>query len=122
MPCFSVCIKEDKIILKIYEDQDFYNNKNIDKKYPYISYLTITNFSSINDFKNQINLNNHKFNYPMNNCLLNNLEIIKISDYLPDINSFFNEIYNELSFKIKKVDIDKTINHDINDNENIKIK
>ena len=122
MPCFSVCIKEDKIILKIYEDQDFYNNKNIDKNYPYISYLTMTNFSSINDFKNQINLNNHKFNYPMNNCLLNNLEIIKISDYLPDINSFFNEIYNELSFKIKKIDIDKTINDYINDNENIKIK
>ena len=118
-------IKEEKNVFKniVFEDKEFYNNKNIDKKYPYISYLTITNFSSINDFKNQFYyLVNDKYNYPMINCLLNNLEIIKISAYLPDINSLFNEIYNELAFKIKKEDIEKTINDYINDNENIKNK
>ena len=101
----------------IYEDKQFYNTNNIDNKYPFITYFTITNFSSINDFKNQFNyLINDKYNYPMINCILNNSEIMKITSNLPFINSFINEIYNELVLKIKKEDIDKKINNFVGEN------
>ena len=118
-------IKEDKNDYKniIFEDKEFYNNKNIGKNYPYITYLTITNFSSIDDFKNQFYyLNNEKDKYPMINCILNNLEIIKISSYLPFINSFFNKIYNELALKIKKEDAGKEIKKYISENLQNEIK
>ena len=106
-------IKEEENDFKkiIFEDTDFYNNKNIDNKYPFMPLLTQTNFCSITDFENQFNyLMTDKENYPMIICLLNNLEIIKISSHLPFINSFINEIYNELILKIRKEDISKTIN------------
>ena len=97
-----------KIIL---EDKEFYNMKDVDKKYPYISYLTLTNFCSVHDFKNQFNyLINDKNNYPMINCLVNNLDIVKVSSYLPGISKFINLVYNELVLKIRKEDLDKKIN------------
>ena len=110
----KIGIKDDdmnefkKIII---EDKEFYNMKDVDKKYPYISYLTLTNFCSIHDFKNQFNyLVKDKNNYPMINCLVNNLDIVKVSTYLPGINKFINHIYNELVLKIKSEDLDKKIN------------
>ena len=93
----------------ITEDKYFYN-KNLDKNYPFMSYLTETNFCSINDFKNQFYyLINDKDNYPMINCILNNLDIIKISSNLHYINSFINEINNELILKIRKEEAEKKI-------------
>ena len=106
-------LKNDKDEFKkiILEDKEFYNMKNVDKKYPYISYLTLTNFCSIHDFKSQFNyLINDKNNYPMINCIVNNSDIVKISTYLPGINKFINNIYNELVLKIKSEDLDKKIN------------
>ena len=101
-----------KIIL---EDKEFYNMKNVDKKYPYISYLTLTNFCSVHDFKNQFNyLVNNKNNYPMINCLVNNLDIVKISSYLPGISKFINHVYNELVLKVRKEDLDKQLNDLLN--------
>ena len=103
-----------KIIL---EDKELYNNKNMHKKYNFISYLTLTNFSSINDFKSQFyNFINDKNNYPMTNCILDNYDIIKITKNLPYINKFLNKVYNELVLKIKKEDLDKTINSILSDN------
>ena len=115
----KIYTKEEKNEFKniIIEDKKFYNTNNIDKKYPFISYLTINNFSSINDFKNQfLYLINDKYNYPMINCILNNSEIITISNSFPFINSFINEIYNELVLKIKKEDINKEIKDILKEN------
>ena len=95
----------------IIEDIYFYNDKDIDNNYPFMSLLTHTNFCSITDFEKQFNyLMTDKDNYPMIICLLNKLEIIKISSNLAFINSFINKIYNELILKIRKEDICKTIN------------
>ena len=95
----------------IIEDIYFYNDKDIDNNYPFMSLLTHTNFCSITDFEKQFNyLMTDKDNYPMIICLLNKLEIIKISSNLAFINTFINKIYNELILKIRKEDICKTIN------------
>ena len=97
-----------KIIL---EDKEFYNDRNIDKKYKFMQYFTITNFSSFLDFKNQFfYLINEKSNYPLINCILYNTEIMTVTTNLSFINSFINEVYNELALKIKKEDSDKKIN------------
>ena len=94
----------------IFEDKELYNSNDINNRYSFISYFTITNFSSINDFENQFKyLINDKNNYPMINCILNDSEIIKLSNILPVINSFINEVNNELILKIKKNDMDKKI-------------
>ena len=92
------------------EDTELYNDRNINNKYSFISYLTITNFSSINDFESQFKyLINDKNSYPMINCILNDSEIIKLSKNLPYINSFINEVNNELILKIRREDVDKEI-------------
>ena len=115
----KIKIKEENNEFKkiIFEDKNLYNDKNIDKKYKFIQYLTISNFSSITDFKNQfLYYVNEKHNYPMINCILNNTEIMTITSNLPYINSFINEVYNELVLKIKKEDLDKKINVLLSDN------
>ena len=112
-------IKDSKNEFKkiMFEDNEFYNDKNIDKKYKFMQYFTITNFSSLRDFKNQFfYLNNEKNNYPLINCILNNMEIMTVSSNLPYINSFINEVYNELALKIKKEDLEKKINALLNEN------
>ena len=105
----------------ITEKKKFYNDINIDKKYPFIQYLTLTNFSGIDDFKQQfLNLVNEKSNYPLINCLVNNDDIIVLSKNIAFINEFFNEINNELTLKIRRDDVEKNIGMLLS--ENIKIK
>ena len=101
----------------IIENKEFYNEKNIEKKYPFIKYFTLTNFCGIDDFKNQfLYLTQDKFNYPLINCLMNNDDVITIIRYLPFINKFFNEISNELMLKIKREDINKNIKSILSEN------
>ena len=94
----------------IFEKNEFYNKNQ--KKFPFISYLTSTNFCTFEDFKNQflffIN-GNDIYNYPLINCILNNDDIIELINYIPTINLFINHIYNELVLKISKNDIKKKI-------------
>ena len=107
----------------IIEEKKFYNENNVDKNYPFIKYLTITNFCGIEDFKNQfLYLINDKLNYPLINCLINNDDIITISKNIVFINEFFNEINNELMLKIRSNDIEKTIGTFLNENIKDKIK
>ena len=105
----------------ITEDKKFYNENDIEKEYPFIKYLTLTNFCGFDDFKNQFNyLTNDKSNYPLINCLVNNGDMITITKNLPFINSFVNEINNELMLKIRNDEINKTIGSVLS--ENIKNK
>ena len=96
-------------------------NKNIEKKYPFIKYLTLTNFCGIEDFKNQfLYLITDKLSYPLINCLINNDVIITLIKNILFINDFFNEINNELLLKIRSDDVDKKIEDFLS--ENIKNK
>ena len=105
----------------ITEEKKLYNDKNIEKKYPFIKYLTLTNFCGIEDFKNQfLFLITDKLSYPMINCLINNDVVITLIKNLPFINDFFNEINNELLLKIRNDDADKKIEDFLS--ENIKNK
>ena len=117
----NIIFKNNELRNIIIENKNFYNGKNVEKEYPFIKYLTLTNFCGIDDFKNQFNyLINDKSNYPLINCLINNSDIITISKNLPFINSFFNEINNELMLKIRSDDINKTAGEILN--EDIKSK
>ena len=117
----NIIFKNNQLRNIIIENKNFYNGKNVEKEYPFIKYLTLTNFCGIDDFKNQFNyLINDKSNYPLINCLINNSDIITISKNLPFINSFFNEINNELMLKIRSDDINKTAGEILN--EDIKSK
>ena len=105
----------------IMEEKKFYNKNDVEKEYPFIKYLTLSNFCGIDDFKNQFTyLTNDKSNYPLIDCLINNGDMITITKNLPFINSFFNEINNELMLKIRSDDIDKSIGAVLS--ENIKNK
>ena len=115
----NVLFKNNEFKKLITEEKKFYNENKIENKYPFIIYLTLTNFCGMEDFKNQfLYLVNDKNNYPLINCLINNDEIITISKNLPFINDFFNEINNELMMKIRSDDINKNI--DLFLSENIK--
>jgi hypothetical protein len=119
----KIIIKDEKNDFKkiIIEDKEFYNSKGIEG-YPFMHYLTDTNFCSINDFKNQFYcLMNDKENYPMINCILNNSDIIIICSNLDYINSFINEIYNELVLKITKKDINNKLKDVLSENVRNKI-
>ena len=105
----------------ITEEKKLYNDKNIEKKYPFIKYFTLTNFCGIEDFKNQfLYLITDKLSYPLINCLINNDVIITLIKNIPFINDFFNEINNELLLKIRSDDVDKKIEDFLS--ENIKNK
>jgi hypothetical protein len=64
---------------------------------------------------------NDKDNYPMINCILNNSDIITICSNLDYINSFINEIYNELVLKITKKDINNKLKDVLSENVRNKI-
>ena len=113
--------KNDNIIKDIFlENYDFYNNKkeNPDLKFPFISYLTSTNFCSFDDFRRQrlflINDENETKSYPMIDNILRNNNLVDIIGILPKINSFINEIYNKLLLRISEDDINKDIKSFIN--------
>ena len=115
----NVLSKNNEFKKIITEEKKFYNEYKVENKYPFIKYLTVTNFCGMEDFKNQfLYLVNDKNNYPLINRLINDDEIITISKNLPFINDFFNEINNELTMKIRSDDINKNI--DLFLSENIK--
>ena len=117
-------LEKKELIYKdiLLENDEFYNNKDTSKKYPYITYLTSTNFCSFDDFKNQylyIEYDENK-NYPMIDCIIKNNNIIELVDLLPKLNSFINDIYNKLLLKISESDLNKNIESfrlDLNINE-----
>ena len=120
-------IEEDEngnIFLKIlYEDNKFFNDKinEPDKKCPYISYLTLTNFCSFDDFKNQyLCFTKGNDTYPMIDSIINNNEICEIIYFIPKLNSLINYFYNELVLKINEDEQNKEISSFIK-NKNTKI-
>jgi len=118
-------IEEDEhgnIFLKIlYEDNKFFNDKvnEPDKKCPYISYLTSTNFCSFDDFKNQyLCFIKGNDTYPMIDSIINNNYICEIIYFIPKLNSLINYFYNELVLKINEDEQNKEISSFIK-NKNI---
>ena len=91
----------------LYENSELINEENIEQKYPFITYLTLTNFCSLDDFGKQFYyFTNSQEKYPLINYLLskdekNELNIIK---YLPVINKCYNNIFNCLFLKITSDD------------------
>ena len=113
----SKLFNNNKFKMVITEDKKFYNGNKNEKEYPFIRYLTLTNFCGIEDFKIQfLYLTNDKSNYPLINCLINNADIITITKNLPFINHFINEISNELMLKIRNDDTNKSIANFLGDN------
>ena len=107
----------------MYEDNKFFNDKinEPDKKCPYISYLTLTNFCSFDDFKNQyLCFTKGNDTYPMIDSIINNNEICEIIYFIPKLNSLINYFYNELVLKINEDEQNKEISSFIK-NKNTKI-
>jgi len=105
--------KKENIFKDIFFENDkFYNNKVYTENYPFISYLTSTNFSCFDDFKKQYLYFEfpEKKNCPVINCILNDNNLIEIIELIPKINSFINNIYSKLTLKISEDDLDKKIN------------
>ena len=96
----------------LFEENDFYNNKNINSKFPYITYLTSSNFCTYEDFRDQFLYFNNE-NYPLIKCVLNNDDIIEITKYISPLNDFINSVYNELALKISSDEINKKIGEKI---------
>ena len=95
----------------LFEKNDYYTTTN-EKEFPFISYLTATNFCTFDDFKNQFLFftnGNEKNNYPLINCILQNDDIMEIIKCIPPINCFINSVYNELALKLSKDDLNKKI-------------
>jgi hypothetical protein len=85
------------------EKQSFYNDKKMNKDFPYISYLTSTNFCTLEDFKNQyLYFENDEKSYPLIDSILKNKKIFKIIEFIPILNNFINHFYNELSMNINE--------------------
>ena len=117
---------EENIYFNIlYETNNvFENNKSITQNFPFITYLTNTNFCTFDDFKNQF-LYFSSEKCPLINSIIKNDDIIEIIECLPKINDFINFVYNELSLKISKDCINEKINKIFNfknQNKNIKDK
>ena len=115
---------EDNIYFNIlYEtNKVFENNKYITQNFPFITYLTNTNFCTFDDFEKQF-LYFSIEKYPLINSIIKNDDIIEIIECLPKINDFINFVYNELSLKISKDCINEKINKIFtfkNQNQNIK--
>ena len=115
---------EDNIYFNIlYEtNKVFENNKYITQNFPFITYLTNTNFCTFDDFEKQF-LYFSIDKYPLINSIIKNDDIIEIIECLPKINDFINFVYNELSLKISKDCINEKINKIFtfkNQNQNIK--
>ena len=114
--------KNENIFFKIlYEDNNFFNNNHPDKRCPYISYLTSTNFCSFDDFKSQyLYFINGNDSYPMIDSIIKNNNICEIIYFIPKLNSLINYFYNELLLKINEDEQNKEISLVIK-NKNIKL-
>jgi hypothetical protein len=117
----------DEFIKIIFEDYDFYNNKDNIDKLPYLNYFTTPNLCTIQDFEYQYISSTES--HPIIEYILNEKEneIINIMNCLPRINSFIKNIYNKKLLSISREEAEnETINvlnledEDINAfNENI---
>jgi len=86
----------------LFEDYDYYNNKeNIEKK-PYLNYFTTQNLCTIEDFEYQYLSSMER--HPIIEFILKGKEneIIKIINSLPRINLFINKIYNKKVLSISR--------------------
>ena len=95
-----------------FENEKFFNNKDSNKNFPFISYLTPTNFSTFDNFQNQYLYFEfvEKKDCPVIDCILNDNNLIEILDLIPKINNFINNIYSKLMLRISEDNLDKSIN------------
>ena len=110
------------------EKPKFYNNKELlEKKYPLLPYLALTNPSEINDyFRNQfIYYYYNSKNYPFISSFLSEegRHIFNLINFLPKLNEFSNRVYDKLNMKLSRNDINrKTIKEIFNNELNQDIK
>ena len=94
-----------------YENNEFYNSEETEKKFQFIQYFTSTNFCTYDDFKSQYLYfeESESENYPMIDYILKKNNLIELINLIPKMNEFINDIYNRLSLKISEADLDKEI-------------
>jgi len=104
----------DEIIKILFEDYDYYNNKDNIDKLPYLNYFTTPNLCTIKDFEIQYISSMER--HPIIEFILkgNENEIIRIMNSLPRINLFINKIYNK---KVLSISREEAENETVNDFE-----
>ena len=110
----------NEFIKLLYEDYDFYNNKDNIDKLPYLNYFTTPNLCSKEDFEYQYISSMER--HPIIEIILNEgkNEIISIVNCLPKINSFINNVYNKLVLSISREEAEnRTINSLNSNNDDI---
>ena len=103
---------ENILIDILLEKPRFYNDRELlEKKYPLLPYLALTNYSEINDhFRNQfIYYYYNNTNYPLISSYLSgeNNHIINVINFLPKLNEFSNRVYDKLNMRLSRKDINK---------------
>ena len=108
--------ENDEFIKILFEDSDFYNNKDNIIKLPYLNYFTTPNLCTIKDFEYQYISSMER--HPIIEFILkeNKNEIVSIMNSLPKINLFINKIYNK---KVLSISREEAENQTINDLENL---
>ena len=114
--------KPNELIDILYEKTELYNNNGLMKdKFPFLSYLTYTNYCNFDDFKYQFFFfNDNKENYPLIKKILfqDKDNIFEIINFIPILNNFSNNVFNKFNMKISKSDINKTIKEIFKNDEN----
>ena len=96
----------------LFEKSSIYDNKQIENELPYLSYLTYSNTCNYEDFKNQYLIENDNKSYPLIDCIIKENKILKIIEYIPELNNFVNEYYNKLlSMNITEEEANKSISY-----------
>ena len=116
----STSIKKNNDLINIFfEKPEFYKNKeSLEKNYPLLSYLTYTNFSSLNnDFINQYQYYYFdRYNYPFISIIAENNVIFDIINFITKLNQFTNKVYDKLNMRYSEEDINnKKIKEIFND-------
>ena len=104
--------ENDEFTKILFEDYDFYNNKDNIDKIPYLNYFTTPNLCTIEDFEYQYRSSMER--HPIIEFILKGKEneIISIMNSLPRINLFINKIYNK---KVLSITREEAENQAIND-------
>ena len=112
----------NRLIDILFENPELYNNNVlINDEFPFLNYLTYTNYPDFDDFKNQfIFFNNDVMSYPFIKSILYEDNIFKIVKFITSLNTFSNYIFDKLSMKISRADINKTIKEVFHNDNNIK--
>ena len=96
----------------LFEKDSVYNDKKLEKNHlPYLSYLTYTNSCDLDDFKNQFLFENDTKSYPIIDFILKDNKILKLIEFIPELNNFVNKYYNELSMNITEEEANKNISN-----------